>query len=197
MGAELIVTLPGHQETGQICSDCGKAVEFNEETWLLQVMIVHQHGGVPVLADAVDEESDDGDYLYEPHFFCTSCWNTMYEAHRRDIKDDLPVPDQHGSFECAACGSDIRSGELVGSAMLGEFLISNREPSGVRGPKFFSSKNPDILCLHCISLLNSELIEMWPGGVSLYGECQDCLQQRCWRVLEDGIQCGCSCHEDE
>ena len=196
MGAELTTTLP-ENETGQICSDCGIHVDYGDETWLLQIMLVHQHAGIPVLTDAVDEESNEGDFLFEPHFFCPTCWNVMYEQHRRDIADDLPVPDQRGSFECAACGSDIRVGEIVGAASFGEFQVSNRAPSGVRGPKFISKKNSDILCLHCVSLLNSERIEMWSEGISMYGECQDCLQQRCWRVLEDGIQCGCSCHEED
>lgn len=195
MGAELTieefsVTTP----TGHICADCGEELKYNEEVWLLQVMHLQLMGTPPPRQFAyypvIDEHDARGDFLYEPYFFCFDCWELTYGEHKKEMADEPPVIDDLAVIECTCCGSGIREFEYAGVVTLGEPHPSKRAPNFVRGPYFEPIREPDVLCLYCLMVINNSLIKLW-DDISQNGECDDCLQMRCWRG-----PCACTCHLD-
>jgi len=177
------------RKTDHICADCGGAVVYMDEVFLLQI-VRSKRGQEGVLHyEVIDEHDPDGCFRFEPYYFCIQCWEKNYGEIHSDMEDELPVNDYDSKFECVCCGSGIREFELAGLATLGEFHISERAPNGMHDASFLGISNPDLICLYCMSLLNDGCIDMWPD-LTEYGECVDCIQARCWRASE----CECRCH---
>ena len=191
MGEDSVVLQAGVYPTGHICTDCGESLDYTDEVWLLQVMKPQQLGGQVFFHQVIDENDPQGDFLFEPYFFCFKCWENTYEAMRTDMEDEPPVPDADGVIECVCCGSGIRAWEYSGVFTLGEFHVSKRAPNGVPGPQFETISAPDVLCLYCLTLINDDHIVLW-DDLSHGGECSDCIQGRCWRWAT----CACVCHTD-
>lgn len=192
MGTELAQD-PALQPTGHICADCGENIVYTQEAWLLSVVHPQKVGKKHFFHAVINEEDVDGSFLFDPYYYCFTCWESVYEEIKEESKDEPPVLDSGISeFECSCCGSGIREGEYAGTLSLGEFHVSKRAPSGVHGPYFKTITSPDLLCLYCLVLLNEGHIEMWED-LTQFGECNDCIQLRCWR---HGA-CGCGCHTEE
>jgi len=191
MGTLLMQEDPAPQATGHICADCGEGLTYTQEVWSVQVVQPQNFGGKTFFHTIIDEDDPSGDFLFEPYFFCFGCWENLYEAIKEEHDDTPPFLDADSKFECVCCGSGIREWEYAGTFTLGELLVSKRAPNGVRGPHFESNGKPELLCLYCLVLINEGHIEMW-DGLSQFGECNDCIQIRCWREAA----CGCGCHID-
>lgn len=194
MGATVTATSDTitNRPTGHICTDCGESLDYVDEVWLLEVQQLRQLGGRVFHHQVFNEQDPQGDFLYDPYFYCFNCWETQHKELKEDFDDELPILDRESIMECSCCGSGIREGEYVGVITLGEFHPSTRAPNGERGPRFTSISNPDIICTFCLALLNENHMTMWEEGFSQVGECIDCTQLRCWRYNN----CTCTCHTD-
>jgi hypothetical protein len=194
------IPLPTH-ETDHICADCGDAIVYMEEVFLLQIVRPQLLDGRTLYWQVTDEEEPDGPFKFEPYYFCFACWEKLYESVRSDMQDEPPVEDEASQFECVCCSSGIRGtqlilgqvvpGELAGTFTLGEFHVSSRAPDGVRGPNFMQLSSSNMLCLYCTGLMSDGYIDMW-ADLSENGECSDCVQARCHRTSN----CNCRCHYD-
>ncbi len=192
MGEELdeSLLLPRHA-TDHVCADCGEAIHYMDEVYLLQVVRPYALHGQITHYQVFDEEEVTGAFRFEPWFFCIPCWEQLRDSVQADMADELPVVDEASRFECACCGSGIREMELAGVAAMGEFHVSARAPNGVRASEFVFISNSDMLCLYCLVVINDGYIDMWPD-LAEHTECTDCIQMRCWRER----QCACRCHLD-
>ena len=177
--------------TGHICADCGEKINYTDECVLVEVIQPQKLGGKNFYHKVIDEESLNGDFLFEPYFFCFSCWDDNYDNLKEDIEDSPPIEDDESQHTCTCCGAGIRDWEYAGIFSVGECHVSRRAPNGVPGPHFESDVEPELLCLYCLRLINENYIELWEN---LYQneECMDCTQLRCWRFP----QCGCGCHNE-
>lgn len=187
---EEFAPLPSH-DTEHICADCGDAIVYMEEVFLLQIVRPQLFDGRTLHYQVTDESDPEGPFKFKPYYFCFKCWEKMYEAVRSDTADEPPVEDEASRFECVCCSSGIRDMELCGIFTLGEFHVSSRAPDGVRGPNFMQLSSSNMLCLYCTGLMNDGYIDMW-ADLSENGECSDCVQARCHRTSN----CNCRCHYD-
>jgi hypothetical protein len=181
------------QTTDFVCADCGDDVEYMDEVYKLHIVRLQRYLGHTVQCHVYDEYDQDSPFRFEPYYFCVDCWEKNYESIRKDMTDEPPVEDLNGKFECACCASDIRELELAGVVDLGEFHVSERSPNGAQSAVFRSISNDDKLCLYCLTVLNDGYIDMWKE-LSEFGECEDCIQARCWRTDTRG-DCECDCHD--
>lgn len=194
MGASLTTEYLELQPTGHICGDCGKELKYTEECWLLQIAQPQRIDSKTVYHVVIDELDASGDFLFDPYFFCFNCFENLYEGHKSEIEDEPPVKDEESPFECVCCGSGIREWEYAGTFSVGEFHPSKRAPNGVRGPHFTPTCEPELICLYCLVLINEGFIAMW-DELTQFGECDDCIQLRCWRYGTNA--CSCGCHIDD
>lgn len=196
MGTELTTEYLELYPTVHVCAYCEEHIRYGEECWLLQVVQPQRVNGKTHLHDVIDEDDPNGDFMYDPYFFCFECMEALLSDLREEIADEPPVKDPHelGSFECFCCSSAIREWEYTGALSLGEFHVSTRAPNGVRGPRFVPNCESELICIYCLVLLNDGWIEMWED-LSHMGECNDCIQVRCWRYGD--CACSCACHSDD
>lgn len=178
------------QASGHLCSDCGKELEYTEEVFLVQIIQPQRFDGKVFYHNVIDESDPQGDFMFDPWYFCFSCGENLLEGLKEDATDEPPVEDDASSHDCVCCGSGIRDWELAGTITVGELHISSRAPNGIRGPHFHSNGKPDLYCLYCMVIINTFHIELW-SELSESGECADCIQVRCWRYDE----CECACHQ--
>jgi len=174
------------EESDLVCPSCGEELHVAEDLILLQVVIPSVVEGRSV--DVPLEEG--GGYKYEPHFFHSVCWNSLWEDFLE--KETYPKEDDapHLSlFECEMCGTAIRQGEMAGTITLGEIKCSERTPLGHTTTHFSDSTfGADHLCTSCLFIYNDEVIGVWDDMV--FGTvCPKGVDARCWR---DG-GCGGGC----
>ena len=177
-------------QTGHICPDCAEELVYTAEVVLLQIQQPHIIGSKVLFTPVVDEAGADGGFIFEPYFYCFSCWEGHFDDLRNEVEDTPPVEDMHSIIACTCCGSGIREDEYVATFHQGEFHVSPRSPNNIAGPKFVSETKAGVLCLLCITIFNDNYIEMW-DDLNQFGECCDCIERRCWRANS----CGCDCHE--
>lgn len=167
--------------TGFFCTGCGEAVDFHEEVFVLTVVLVHQGERGLEYSPLIFE---DGDFLYEPHFFCFNCRDEELEELNDLMRDIPPVLDHYAGLECDICRSGIRIGEVVAIVTHGEIRLSKRSPNGQNGGSTFEcmDSHPDVLCPNCTNRLSKDVIdELWADDVKQYNECSEGTQIRCWR----------------
>jgi hypothetical protein len=179
------------RNTGHICADCGEDIMYTDECVLVQVVQLQEFAGKTFHHPVIDEDDIHGDFLFEPYFFCFSCWDDTYKDVQESIEDGPPIEDDESQHDCTLCGSGIRDWEYAGSFSIGECRVSVRSPNGVSGPRFYSDAKPETLCLYCLRIINENYIELW-ANLTQAEECMDCTQLRCWRFP----QCGCGCHTE-
>jgi hypothetical protein len=189
LGENLELAALPMQQTDFVCADCGDAITYMDEVFLLQVVRPQLYQGRTVHHQVIDEHDVQGSFRFGPYYFCFRCWEKNYEDVCEDISDEPPVEDSASLFECVCCASGIREFELAGTFTLGEFQISERSPSGTASHSFIPMSNVDMICLYCLTILNEGYIDMW-GDLSEDRECPDCVQGRCWRCTH----CECRCH---
>lgn len=191
MGPSLDDVLTG--SANEVCAQCEEELIYTEDVFTAYVMKAVIVNGLPVLQPALDE---DGDFLYEPYFLHFKCWEEVVDGHKEEIEDAPPVEDEFSLLKCDCCGSGIREHETLMVATLGELVLSERSPSGMRTTALVSSGSPDVYCLWCASMINSDWLEFWEDGISNEfdaNECIECQHVRCWR----GFDCACTCHEED
>lgn len=126
--------------------------------------------------------SDDGDYLYEPCWFCEDCWEHVLEELREFTADIPPVADDQAAFNCQICDSGIRLGEIFGVAVKGQLEVSQRTPEHMATPAFqCMDTSPLILCIACMNKIEKDIAEMWGGRIVQLNECEEGTYLRCWR----------------
>ena len=171
------------------CVTCGEAIMFAEENHVVTIVMAQLFERGMQFSPLIFE---DGDFLWEPQFFCSSCW----EAAKEEIDDlvrDVPMVEDHYSItDCSSCHSGIRAGEVVGLITSGEVHHAKRSPNGEPGGSTFECTTPDphVLCIGCINKLSSEIVdELWNEPVRQFHECPEGTEIRCWRN-------GCPAEED-
>jgi hypothetical protein len=181
--------------SGYECADpdCEATIYYGEEAVLVQVALVQQGDGELLKYPVLDEDDPARDFLFEPHYFCTECWQKTYDFIMEALADTPPVQDTVvNKLGCDCCGSGIREClEYTGVAEVGEFRRSRRSPDRLYGPRFEPTSNPMLLCLSCLLVISEGHIELW-DNLTQTDECIDCSTARCWRA-----PCSCTCHSTE
>ena len=172
-------------DSGKECTRCQEKIMLVEEVYLLWVVSAHMNGEIQILP----VESDDEDFMFEPQFFCFSCWEANLEDLIQVDVEDLDVHTVHDDrsvYECVVCDSGIRLDESFGQAVLGEIRYSKKEPNGEQ-TLYYHVIGMGLLpiCISCLKLMNEEVIGMW-DVVDQEGECNEGTHMRCWRT---------GCHE--
>lgn len=191
MGPSLTLPPALLRPSGYVCtdSDCEAPIHYGDESVLLQIVFVQRGDGELLKYPVRDEDDPEGDFLFEPHYFCMDCWTKTYEWVREQTENQPPVQDMLSTVSCSCCGSGVREcAEYVGVAEVGEFQRSRRAPDNLSGPRFEVSANPLLICLSCLHLIIEGYIELW-DHLTQIGECIDCCNARCWRA-----PCSCNCH---
>lgn len=176
-------------KTGHYCSGngCQEPLLFEDEVFLLltEYPKIEDHFHLEL---AVDQH---GDYLYEPCFFCFSCWERAEEDLRERTVDVPPISDDYGILECSVCQSSIRLDEIMGTVQLGELQYSQRAPDEKLAPKFKVNGDKKIVCIDCLQKLNTDIVDtLWVNPVQQVTECSEGISLRCWRH-------GCPATEDD
>lgn len=176
-------------ESGHTCSACNENIHLTEEIYMLKVV-------VPSITDKIqysDIVAEDGDFLYEPLFFCYNCWEELIETIKEWVEDSPPVDDAHSIFNCSICNSGIRQGEVMSVSAFGEMHITRRSPDGITGTRTFEicDDDPTKVCIHCLRMIDEDSVDLWNGGVSQLNECREGTAVRCWRYgcPVQGYQC--------
>lgn len=158
---------------------CGESIPYGEEVCLLTVEVAYntEHGVVqtPVVAT-------DGDYMYEPVFFCGDCWSSILEDLTSFVEDHPPINDEHDALICSVCGSGIRLGEVFGKLTEGEFQTPDRNPDDKSACIFTPfAKPPEVLCAPCVNIIETDVSEIWGDPLRQFNECAEGNWKRCWR----------------
>jgi hypothetical protein len=171
-----------------VCSSpiCGETIDYADEVFLLSIAYPRLNGSG---LDYIPMVADDGDYLYEPCFFCFECWEQILEDLRERTKDIPPVVDDYAVLDCDICESGIRQNELMGVVAFGEIQMSRRDPG--TDPVTFSKmdQSPKVICIGCLNILTKDIAELWYDRVTQNNECKHGSFLRCWRF-------GCSADEE-
>lgn len=168
------------ERSGQFCTHpCQESIKFDDEVFLLSLAYPQIIGEHFLFSDAL---YDDGDYLYEPCFFCVNCWEHLEEEIRTQTKDTPPVEDDYAILECSTCGSGIRANEILGTIQFGELTASRRTPNGERAAMYVAQGQKKVICIHCLNVLNNDIVDvLWTHSVVQHAECQEGCALRCWR----------------
>lgn len=175
-------------KSGHECSRCRDEIMLVDEVFALWVVVATSEGGFQIKY----AESDDGDFLYEPQFFCFECWEeSKEELFSLDDVGYPPVYDERSVIDCAFCDSAILLGEYFAQIVIGEIRCSKKSPNGEVAYYFhpIGDKDPPNICISCLKLLNDEVVPMWEEGVDQNGECDHGTHFRCWRTGCDGENC--------
>lgn len=172
------------------CVCCGEFIAFAEEAHVATIVVGN------LLEQGMQYRPlvfSDNDFLYEPVFFCSHCWDASREELAELTRDVPPINDDFNVIDCNFCRSGIRNGEVLGLCTQGEVLQSRRSPNGNSGGTTFqcTSDDPDIMCIGCINKLSKDVVDhMWNEPVRQYHECAEGTDIRCWRN-------GCSAQHDD
>lgn len=171
------------------CVVCGEGVLYAEESHVVTIVTIQMTERGTIYSPLI---FDDGDFLWEPQFICSDCWDQCQEELTEHVRDVPLIEDDYAITDCRSCRSGIRAGEVVGMITAGEVRQTHRYPNGEHGGTTFECSNPDpcILCISCINRLNSDVVdELWSEPIKQYQECEEGTQIRCWRN-------GCPAEED-
>jgi len=166
-------------DSGHVCACCEEPISMLEEVLCLEVVL-------PVKLDVVKYyilEDDTGGYAYEPYFFHVDCWvGEVEEALCTVIEDTSPALDSRGIIECEGCTSDIFAWETCGIVSIGEFTRIPQSQDGTYPPRFvpYEIKSRPF-CVSCLHTINEQILEMWEGGITHRGACEEGISCRCWR----------------
>jgi hypothetical protein len=180
------------RDTGLTCCYDGEVIEYLDGVIVTFVVKPYIDNGQLVFHDQMTEDNDD--YLYEPAFFHSKNWDEIEEKFQ-PYSDSAEALRVEGAIcECHYCKSGILPGETMGVATFGEVLRSRRDPD-LRGyGNHFDNmdRSPRIICVACLHVINDELHEIWPDGVTHNDACHEGISVRCWR---DG--CPGNCEQKE
>lgn len=156
---------------------------------LLQVSYIQGYEHPPMI-----RQTEEGEPLYEPLFYCFRCYEELLTELRELNKDQLPGDGHLFPLQCEFCGRGVGFEESYVSVSLGEIVRSKRYPDRL---KFQASGNDQRMCLSCAVQLSGALDDedetasrLWQD-MSEHGECARCTFNMCWRA---GGGCSCGCH---
>ncbi len=180
MGASVVdlMARAAKTESGHQCSFCEQELYVGSSIVVLTIV------GPPTTVQGVqtfEVLDDEGDYAYYPHHFHEDCWVELYNNCHSRTSDKKPVTHPGESVECDICQSSILGDEKFGKARLGELQISLRQPNGKSSLSLKRTDSSNI-CLACIANINSTDVTMWEDAPDQDGECEEGLQERCWRM---------------
>lgn len=166
------------------CAGCEEPIYLGEEVFLVRVVQLEFHpDGRP---NVIDVLTPDGDFEYEPAFFCFSCGEDWQEELQQVQEGADPVTHPAGVIACDVCESDILHGERFGVVQVGELLLSERHPNGWDTPSFSPMGDDRHLCIGCLYHLASDHQHpLWPNEVEpIPGRsvCFEGIFDRCWRT---------------
>lgn len=178
-------------DTEHSCSHpCGDTLPYDTEVFLLTVAVCSMQLGRLAFPPALDT---DNDFLYEPCFFCFSCYEEIEEEIRTRTRDTPPIADDYAVLDCSVCASGIRRDEVIGMVQIGEFIKSHRTPDDGSCTAFKPNSaelTDHVLCITCLNILNNDIVDtLWTHPVMQHGECSEGSALRCWRL-------GCSATND-
>ncbi len=178
------------QPTEQVCGQCEDDLIFEEDVIIVEVMSPRIVDGRVELIPVMDEL---GNFAYDVYFLHYKCWEEILEEWKEEIADTPPVVDQDQLLQCCCCAGSIREYETVMTTTLGELTRSKRSPSGGgHGLHLERNEAPDVLCIWCLSMINTHWLTFWEEPPTIQGECEECQHLRCWR----GFDCECTCHDE-
>ncbi len=146
--------------TDHICSDCGEELALVEEVFLIQIL----YQSIDDNGEQFFNVEEAGDFVYEPHFFCTDCWEATKETLRGLMEDVPPLENPSAVRRCPVCGGGIQNMETAVVITIGELRRSQRMPAGEPTIHFAGIQRPEVWCAHCAAKLNSDIIELWEGA---------------------------------
>jgi hypothetical protein len=163
---------------------CGEAIPYAENIF---VVTMYTAGMTEAGIQYAPVPADDGDYLYEPCWFCEECWKSVRDELQEYTESMPPIADDYAAFHCNICDSGIRLGELFGVVTGGQLQVSERCPDSVATPKFQPMDDqPTIICIACMNVIERDVAELWGGRITEKNECEEGTFVRCWRH-------GCPC----
>lgn len=169
---------------------CGDSLPYDTEVFLLTVVVCSLQLGKIAFPPALDT---DGDFLYEPCFFCFSCWEELEEEISTRTRDTPPVVDDYAILDCSVCKSGVRRDELAATIQIGEFIHPRRTPDSTLGSSFIPNSiepTDHIICINCLNILSTDIVDnLWTHPVMQHNECAEGTVLRCWRH-------GCSATND-
>jgi len=180
-------------KSGQQCGYCGVDIRVSlpDAVWdvaLLQVVTATTGGGEGVSYKV--ETAEDNDFLFAPHFFCMTCWEEITESIDSASKDHAhhrTIYLADAVVRCDQCNSGIAEGEIFATICSGALCMSVQTPSGHPETDFVPTDKmprPEVLCIGCMKLIDSEIKELWSSDVSQGDECDEGTYSRCWRRLK-------------
>lgn len=177
------------RDSGITCCYDGEVIEYLDGVIVVFVIKPYLHQGHLVFHDLMTDDQDD--YLYEPVFFHSKNWDEIEEQFEEYSSNADALLVEGAIAECYYCKSGILPGETTGVATFGEVLRSQRDPDlGAFGNHFENmDRTPRIVCVSCLAVINEELHELWPDGVSHNESCAEGTRVRCWR---DGCPGNCT-----
>jgi hypothetical protein len=160
-------------------NNCGATIEFAEDVCAISVYTIGMTSEgmhfLPLVAD-------DGDYLYEPGYFCAECWKYVMDELRICKEDIPPILDEYAVCECSMCASGIREGEVFGLAIEGQVHLSQRCPDDSVNSTFHSvDGSPTIICIACMNTIERDITEIYGSRLTQHKECEEGSFIRCWR----------------
>lgn len=166
--------------SGEFCASCGDMLALNEEIFLAEIVYATYTNGHINCFNVLD---DDGDLEYEPLYFQWGCMEQLVDELKDFIENRPPIPDEaHSILKCNHCHSGIRSMEKFCRIRCGELRPSARQPDNNRiAVEFYDISTEEAICLSCLYHVNTECLELWGGGVTQNGACEEGIHARCWR----------------
>lgn len=191
MGASLMTTDADEEalrDTGVSCGYDGETIEYLDGVMVAFMVKPYIQNGVLTFFDVMTEDEDD--YLYEPQFFHAKNWDEIEEQFQPYIEDACALNVEGAITRCHYCGSGILPGETTGVITFGEILRSHRNPDLLTFGNSFQNmdRDPRIVCIGCMLVINRDVHEIWDDTVSHDDECEEGTAVRCWR---DGCSGNC------
>jgi hypothetical protein len=176
------------RDSGLTCCYDGEVIEYLDGVIVVFVVKPYLVNGQLVFHDIMTEDEDD--YLYEPAFYHSKNWDEIEEQFTPYSETADPLQVEGAICQCYYCKSGILPGESTGVATFGEVLRSQRDPDcGPFGNHFENmDRDPRLICIACLHVINDEVWEIWPDGASHNDACHEGIAVRCWR---DGCPGNC------
>lgn len=165
------------------CACCEDGLHLTEELFLVTFAQPYLTAQGVVLAT----HGQDGQPLWEPLFYCFSCWENVKEEAQEACDNVPPVESVEGLLCCDICSSDICAGETMMTETFGEIHWSERTPNGVATPVFVPMSEASHICLACVASMDTEHIrpglleDLAPAAGLTVASCTTGIHGRCWR----------------
>ncbi len=187
------------------CGHCARNCHLGDEVVLVRIVepAIEGDGTLDLLDYEDTDDSEEGEYLFQPYVFHRECWAEIYADFETSAQNDhdgeYPMPritDPAGLLDCEHCKSEMRAGETILVMGSGKLSLALRKPDGADTPAFHENESKrGFLCLVCTRVLNEAVIEMWDEDTLTQGdECAQGRVRRCWKT--ESCKDGCPLRRD-